>query len=40
MDAMWAIIFMGGVFILVGFGAIAYDELAKRSNRNPSSKKA
>lgn len=38
MDAMWAIIFFGAVFILVGLGAIVYDNLAKRSARNPSSK--
>ena len=40
MDAMWAIIFMGAAFALMGFGFIAYDELAKRSNRKSSSKNA
>jgi len=38
MDAMWAIIFMGAAFVLMVFGFIVYDRLAKRSTRNPSSK--
>jgi len=38
MDAMWAIVFFGAVFILVGLGAIVYDSLAKRSARSSSSK--
>ena len=37
MDAMWAIIFMGAAFALMGLGFIIYDALAKRSTRNASS---
>ena len=40
MASMWAIIFMGIVFILIAVGFIVYDLLAKRSAKKPSSKSA
>lgn len=40
MDSIWAIVFMGVVFILIGLGFIVYDIYAKRSAKKPSSKRA